>query len=458
MPQISCKACGRFISALTGSRLEEKALGAFIFDSKSNEYYCNECYSNRFITECNQAEKVEDSFPLFENDDTFHTETDMNFEYEDDQPNQAEKEELPDPPNEINQINIDDLMRKAFGLDKDQEDRRPYIEPLYTVIDYNGNRTEVPAYETKLHIENTIISTYNTLCSLDKVLESSYGEIVTTESFGFRTGKAVSGGLFCEKIFGPLLDFECKCGKYKKQRYEGLYCDRCGVEITTSNVRWERFGHIHLAMPVVQNLDYYIYWLSLLLEVESYEIRSVINFNSYIVIDPLDSKFNYQQILSSQEYREVYQRCEFIERPKVATGPNAIRLILAFNGIEEVDRIYNDFKMELRKNNLDTESKAFKKRWETLKLIKSSRINPEWIIIDAIPVIPAAMRPAYQINNGSFVECELNKIYRNILHKNRHLKEKIGLAPNIVIQGHAQNLQQAVNELYDYIAELEINR
>ena len=285
------------------------------------------------------------------------------------------------------------------------------------------------------------------LASPDKIRSWSYGEVKKPETINYRSQKPERDGLFCERIFGPTKDWECACGKYKKIRYQGVVCDRCGVEITKSSVRRERMGHIELAAPVA-----HIWYLrgipsrmSLLLNVPPKNLEEVVYFVSWIVTDPGDTKLAYKQILSEREYREnnaIYGPGSFVAQ----TGAEAVKTLL-----EQVDveAEYSAIMQELEKASGDKRKKLIK-RLETVDAFRNSDNKPEWMVMTVLPVIPPDLRPMLQLDGGRFATSDLNDLYRRVITRNNRLKKLLELGtPAIIVQNEKRMLQEAVDALID---------
>ncbi|MBR3311644.1 MAG: DNA-directed RNA polymerase subunit beta' [Solobacterium sp.] len=285
------------------------------------------------------------------------------------------------------------------------------------------------------------------LASPEKIREWSYGEVKKPETINYRSQKPERDGLFCERIFGPTKDWECACGKYKKIRYQGVICDRCGVEITKSSVRRERMGHIDLAAPVA-----HIWYLrgipsrmSLLLNVAPKHLEEVVYFVSWIVTDPGDTKLAYKQILSEREYREntaIYGAGSFVAQ----TGAEAVRTLL-----EQVDleAEYSAIQKELEKATGDKRKKLIM-RLETIEAFRNSDNRPEWMVMTVLPVIPPDLRPMLQLDGGRFATSDLNDLYRRVITRNNRLKKLLELGtPAIIVQNEKRMLQEAVDALID---------
>ncbi len=279
-----------------------------------------------------------------------------------------------------------------------------------------------------------------------KIRSWSYGEVKKPETINYRTLKPERDGLFCEKIFGPTKDYECNCGKYKRIRYKGITCDRCGVEVTKSKVRRERMGHIELASPVS-----HIWFfkgtpsrMGLLLDMSPRDLEEVLYFVSYVVLDAGNTPLQKKQTLSDKEYLAYYEK--YSTGFKVGMGAEAIKVLL-----EEVN-----LKKEIEVINQELETAKgqkrirFIKRLEVLDAFLSSGNKPEWIILDALPVIPPDLRPMIQLDGGRFATSDLNDLYRRVINRNNRLKKLIELnAPNIIVRNEKRMLQEAVDALFD---------
>lgn len=285
------------------------------------------------------------------------------------------------------------------------------------------------------------------LASPEKILEWSHGEVTKPETINYRSQKAERDGLFCERIFGPTKDWECACGKYKKVRFKGVVCDRCGVEITKSSVRRERMGHIHLAAPVA-----HIWYLrgipsrmALLLDVTPKQLEEVVYFVSYIVTDPMDTELTYKQVLSEREYREfvsIYGYGKF----EAKTGAEAVLKLLQN---VDLDVEFNDIQEQLEKASGEKRKKLIK-RLDTIDAFRHSDNKPEWMILTNIPVIPPDLRPMLQLDGGRFATSDLNDLYRRVITRNNRLHKLLELGtPNIIVQNEKRMLQEAVDALID---------
>ena len=284
------------------------------------------------------------------------------------------------------------------------------------------------------------------LASPEKIREWSRGEVKKPETINYRTLKPEKDGLFCERIFGPSKDWECHCGKYKKVRYKGVVCDRCGVEVTKANVRRERMGHIELAAPV-SHIWYFKgipSRMGLILDISPRTLEKVLYFASYIVLDPRDTELAYKQVLTEREYREAYEK--FNGDFEVGMGAEAVKRLLT-----EID--LDAESEELRKGLKDaTGQKRARiiKRLEVVEAFRNSDNKPEWMILDVVPVIPPDIRPMVQLDGGRFATSDLNDLYRRIINRNNRLKRLLELgAPDIIVRNEKRMLQEAVDALID---------
>ena len=285
------------------------------------------------------------------------------------------------------------------------------------------------------------------LASDEKIREWSHGEVKKPETINYRTLKPEKDGLFCEKIFGPTKDWECHCGKYKRVRYKGIVCDRCGVEVTTSKVRRERMGHIELAAPIA-----HIWYfkgipsrVALMLDISPRSLEKVIYFAAYIVTDKGTSGLLKCQILNEKEYHEAeekYGRGSF----KAEMGAEAIRKLLAEIDVEKLSA---SLKKELEKASEQKKAKLIK-RLDTVESFRMSGNKPEWMIMNVVPVIPPELRPMVQLDGGRFATSDLNDLYRRVINRNNRLKRLLELgAPEIIVRNEKRMLQDSVDALID---------
>ena len=285
------------------------------------------------------------------------------------------------------------------------------------------------------------------IASDEQIREWSKGEVKKPETINYRTLKPERDGLFCERIFGPTKDWECHCGKYKRVRYKGIVCDRCGVEVTKAKVRRERMGHIELAAPVA-----HIWYfkgipsrIALLLDISPRNLEKVIYFASYIVTDKGTSSLTKTQVLSEKEYHEAeekYGKGSF----KAEMGAEAIRKLLAEIDIEKLSE---KLKKELEKASEQKKAKLIK-RLDTVEAFRLSGNKPEWMIMNVVPVIPPELRPMVQLDGGRFATSDLNDLYRRVINRNNRLKRLLELgAPEIIVRNEKRMLQESVDALID---------
>ncbi len=285
------------------------------------------------------------------------------------------------------------------------------------------------------------------LASDDKIREWSHGEVKKPETINYRTLKPEKDGLFCEKIFGPTKDWECHCGKYKRVRYKGIVCDRCGVEVTTSKVRRERMGHIELAAPVA-----HIWYfkgipsrVALLLDISPRSLEKVVYFSSYIVTDKGSSDLQKYQVINEKEYHETeekFGRGSF----KAEMGAEAIQKLLKEI---DVDKLSEKLKKEIAKASEQKKAKLVK-RLDTVESFRVSENRPEWMIMNVVPVIPPELRPMVQLDGGRFATSDLNDLYRRVINRNNRLKRLLELgAPEIIVRNEKRMLQESVDALID---------
>ena len=284
------------------------------------------------------------------------------------------------------------------------------------------------------------------LASPEKILEWSHGEVIKPETINYRTLKPERDGLFCEKIFGPSKDWECYCGKYKKIRYKGIVCDRCGVEVTKASVRRERMGHISLAAPV-SHIWYFKgipSRMGLILDLSPRVLEKVLYFASYIVLDAGDTDLSFKQILSEQEYAAAYEKWGSAFR--VGMGAESIKELL--HNID-LDKDSAELKAELKDASGQKKARIVK-RLEVVEAFRESGNKPEWMILDVVPVIPPDLRPMVQLDGGRFATSDLNDLYRRIINRNNRLARLMELgAPEIIIRNEKRMLQEAVDALID---------
>ncbi|RWS39596.1 DNA-directed RNA polymerase subunit beta' [Bacillus mycoides] len=284
------------------------------------------------------------------------------------------------------------------------------------------------------------------LASPDKIRSWSYGEVKKPETINYRTLKPEKDGLFCERIFGPQKDWECHCGKYKRVRYKGVVCDRCGVEVTRAKVRRERMGHIELAAPV-SHIWYFKgipSRMGLVLDMSPRALEEVIYFASYVVTESGDTPLDKKQLLSEKEYRAYRDR--YGSTFQAAMGAEAIKKLLQDI---DLDKEVDFLKEELKTAQGQRRTRAIK-RLEVLEAFRNSGNHPSWMILDVLPVIPPELRPMVQLDGGRFATSDLNDLYRRVINRNNRLKRLLDLgAPSIIVQNEKRMLQEAVDALID---------
>ena len=285
------------------------------------------------------------------------------------------------------------------------------------------------------------------LASPEKILEWSHGEVKKPETINYRTLKPERDGLFCERIFGPTKDWECHCGKYKKIRYKGVICDRCGVEVTKSSVRRERIGHIQLAAPV-SHIWYFKgipSRMGLILDISPRILEKVLYFASYIVLDAKQTGLQYKQVLSEKEYREEVEKWGY-GNFRVGMGAEAILELLRAIDLEKESEM---LRRELKDSSGQKRARIIK-RLEVVEAFRTSGNKPEWMVMTVIPVIPPDIRPMVQLDGGRFATSDLNDLYRRIINRNNRLARLLELgAPDIIVRNEKRMLQEAVDALID---------
>ncbi|MBQ5467981.1 MAG: DNA-directed RNA polymerase subunit beta', partial [Oscillospiraceae bacterium] len=284
------------------------------------------------------------------------------------------------------------------------------------------------------------------IASPEMIREWSYGEVLKPETINYRTLKPERDGLFCEKIFGPTKDWECHCGKYKKIRYKGKICDRCGVEVTKAKVRRERMGHIELAAPC-SHIWYFKgipSRMGLLLDISPRLLEKVIYFANYIVVDPGDAPLTQNQVLSEKEYRDLREKYE--DDFDARMGAEAVQSLLAKVDLETLSTQLRD---ELKNANGQKKLRIIK-RLEVVDAFRLSGNKPEWMVMSVLPVIPPELRPMVQLDGGRFATSDLNDLYRRVINRNNRLKKLMSMdAPDIIIRNEKRMLQEAVDALID---------
>ena len=284
------------------------------------------------------------------------------------------------------------------------------------------------------------------LASTEKILDWSYGEVTKPETINYRTLKPEKDGLFCEKIFGPMKDWECHCGKYKRIRYKGIVCDRCGVEVTKAKVRRERMGHIKLAAPV-SHIWYFKgipSRMGLILDITPRNLEKVLYFAAYIVTDPGETGLGYKEILTEMQYREAKE--QYGSGFKAAMGAEAVRELLAQIDLDELSAGLR----EKLKDASGQKKVRIVRRLEVVEALRISGNKPEWMILEVVPVIPPDLRPMVQLDGGRFATSDLNDLYRRVINRNNRLNRLLELgAPDIIVRNEKRMLQEAVDSLID---------
>ena len=285
------------------------------------------------------------------------------------------------------------------------------------------------------------------LASPEKIRSWSHGEVIKPETINYRTFKPERDGLFCAKIFGPVTDWECLCGKYKRMKYRGVVCDKCGVEVTKSKVRRERMGHIELAAPVSH------VWffkglpsrIGLLLDLTMRELERVLYFEAYVVVDPGDTTLEEKQILTEEDYRAAKE--EFGEAFVAKMGAESIRSLLE---VLDLDDMAAELRMIMRTETAVMRRQKAAKRLKLIEALRRSGNRPEWMILEVIPVLPPELRPLVPLDGGRFATSDLNDLYRRVINRNNRLKKLLDLrAPEVIVRNEKRMLQEAVDALFD---------
>ena len=285
------------------------------------------------------------------------------------------------------------------------------------------------------------------LASPEKILEWSHGEVKKPETINYRTLKPEKDGLFCERIFGPTKDWECHCGRYKRGRYKGIVCDKCGVEVTRAKVRRERMGHIELAVPV-SHIWYFKgipCRMKMLLDMSPRSLEQVLYFAAYVVTDPGETPLAYKQVLTDKEYRDAVEQYG-AKSFKAGMGAEAIRELLCALDLPKLEQ---ELREEIANASGQKRANAIK-RLEVIEAFIKSGNRPEWIILTVVPVIPPELRPMVQLDGGRFATSDLNDLYRRVINRNNRLKRLLELrAPDIIVRNEKRMLQEAVDSLID---------
>ena len=286
------------------------------------------------------------------------------------------------------------------------------------------------------------------IASPEKIRSWSYGEVKKPETINYRSFKPEKDGLFCAKIFGPIKDWECNCGKYKRMKHRGIVCDKCGVEVIQSKVRRERMGHIELAAPVA-----HIWFLKgvpsrigTLLDMSLKQLEKILYFESYVMVDPGSTSMSEQELVSEEQLRSLqseYGSGAF----KVGIGAEAIRELLRK---VDINTQWDELHVKAKASASAALKKKYAKRLKVLEAFRRSGNKPEWMIMDVIPVLPPELRPLVPLDGGRFATSDLNDLYRRVINRNNRLKRLIELkAPGVIIRNEMRMLQEAVDALFD---------
>ena len=285
------------------------------------------------------------------------------------------------------------------------------------------------------------------LASPETIRQMSHGEVTKPETINYRTFKPEKDGLFCEKIFGPVKDWECNCGKYKRIRYRGVICDRCGVEVTQAKVRRERMGHIELAVPV-SHIWYFKgvpSRIGYMLEMSVRDLERVLYYESYIVINPGDTPLKEKQLITEDEYLEL--REEYGDSFEAEMGARAVRDLLRAIDVEELSA---ELRAHAKVETSVQRKKEILKRLKVVEAFRHSKNRPEWMILDVIPVLPPDLRPLVPLEGGRFATSDLNDLYRRVINRTNRLKKLIEIkAPEVILRNEKRMLQEAVDALFD---------
>ena len=285
------------------------------------------------------------------------------------------------------------------------------------------------------------------LASPEKIRSWSHGEVTKPETINYRTFKPEKDGLFCARIFGPVTDWECLCGKYKRMKHRGVICDKCGVEVTLSKVRRERLGHIELASPC----SHVWFFKGLpsrighLLDMSLRELERVLYFEAYVTIDPGDAPLKERELLTEEKFRQLQQ--EYPGKFVAMMGAEAIKELLKR---VDIDTLSHELRIKMKNENSQQKKVKFAKRLKVVEAFVKSGNKPEWMILDVIPVIPPELRPLVPLDGGRFATSDLNDLYRRVINRNNRLKKLIELhAPDVIVRNEKRMLQEAVDALFD---------
>src|SRR5216117_488755 len=285
------------------------------------------------------------------------------------------------------------------------------------------------------------------LASPEKIMSWSFGEVTKPETINYRTFKPERDGLFCAKIFGPITDWECLCGKYKRMKHRGVICDKCGVEVTQAKVRRERLGHITLATPV----SHVWFFKGLpsrighLLDISLRDLERVLYFEAYVVIDAGEAPVKFKELLNEEKFRALMQ--EFPGKFRAMMGAEAIKELLKRVDVEEMA---DELRVAMKTETSQLKRVKYAKRLKVVDAFRRSGNKPEWMILDVIPVIPPELRPLVPLDGGRFATSDLNDLYRRVINRNNRLKKLMELhAPDVIVRNEKRMLQEAVDALFD---------
>lgn len=285
------------------------------------------------------------------------------------------------------------------------------------------------------------------IASPDKIRSWSYGEVKKPETINYRTFKPERDGLFCARIFGPVKDYECLCGKYKRLKHRGVICEKCGVEVTLSKVRRERMGHIELASPTahIWFLKSLPSRLGMVLDMTLRDIERVLYFEAYVVTDPGMTPMQYRQLLTEEDFLD--KEDQYGEEFVAMMGAEAVKELLKKL---DLDAEIEGLRRELETTNSDTKIKKIAKRLKVLEAFQRSGMKPEWMILEVLPVLPPELRPLVPLDGGRFATSDLNDLYRRVINRNNRLKRLLELrAPDIIVRNEKRMLQESVDSLLD---------
>ncbi len=305
-----------------------------------------------------------------------------------------------------------------------------------------------PSFDSRSSLTSDFDAIRISLASPDKILSWSHGEVTKPETINYRTFKPERDGLFCAKIFGPVTDWECLCGKYKRMKHRGVICDKCGVEVTQAKVRRERLGHITLATPV----SHVWFFKGLpsrighLLDISLRDLERVLYFEAYVVVEPGDTELKQNQLLSEEQYRKAREEHGLVKF-RAQMGAEAIKELLKRVNVE---KLALEMREKMRTETSVQKKLKYAKRLKVVDSFRKSTNKPEWMILDVIPVIPPELRPLVPLDGGRFATSDLNDLYRRVINRNNRLKKLIELkAPDVIIRNEKRMLQEAVDALFD---------